>query len=112
MPTAPTRDSSQRLGLWLCVSLVVTLGAAAAADRTSKQLPNMDLPGSDYQIVKGTTLKACDTACIGDDICHAYTFNTKTKWCFLKGDAGTPAAFAGATSGTITPPVPSSQWLA
>ncbi len=91
-----------RLGLWLCVSLVVTFGAASAADRTSKQLPNMDLPGSDYQVDKGTTLKACDAACIGDDLCRAYTYNSKTKWCFLKGDAGTPAAFAGATSGTIT----------
>src|SRR5689334_17611160 len=91
-----------RLGLWLCVSLVAAMGYASAADRWIQQSPNTDLPGFDYQVDKNVTLKACEAACIGDDLCRAYTYNSKTKWCFLKGDAGTPAPFNGATSGTVT----------
>ena len=69
-----------------------------------------DLPGFDYQINKGTTLEKCQAACVGDNLCRAFTFNTKTKWCFLKGDVAQPAAFSGATSGTLTL-VPSSADL-
>src|SRR5262249_2672711 len=91
-----------RVGFWLCVSLFAIIGTASAADRSGKQLPNTDLPGFDYEVDKNVTLKQCDAACLGDDLCLAYTYNSKTKWCFLKGDAGTPAPFNGATSGTIT----------
>ena len=90
-----------RVGFWLFVSLVAVAGAASGADRSIKPLPNTDLPGFDYQVDKNVTLKACDAACAGDDLCRAYTYNSKTKWCFLKGDAGTPAPFAAATSGTV-----------
>ncbi len=84
-----------RLGLWLCVSLVVTFGAAVCGgpqlQATAQHgFARLRLSGRQGNV----TLKACDAACIGDDLCRAYTYNTKTKWCFLKGDAGTPAPFA------------------
>ncbi|MEP7240457.1 MAG: MG2 domain-containing protein [Devosia sp.] len=91
-----------RSALGLLVSLVLVVGAAQAAERSSTPLPDTDLPGFDYSIEKGVTLKACDADCVSDNLCRAYTYNTKTKWCFLKGGVGTPAAFKGATSGTIT----------
>ena len=51
-------------------------------------LPDTDLPGFDYSVVKDTTLDACEAACADDRICRAFTFNEKAKWCFLKSDAG------------------------
>jgi tetratricopeptide (TPR) repeat protein len=89
--------------LWLCVAMLLAVGlsAANAADRTMSLLPGNDLPGGDYSVLKQTTLKACEAACVGDNLCQAFTFNQKANWCFLKSRAGTPAPFAGATSGRI-----------
>ena len=65
-------------------------------------LPETDLPGFDYQTIKNSTAKGCETTCLDDNLCRAFTFNSKAKWCFLKGDIGTAAPFKGATSGTVT----------
>ncbi|MEO8756610.1 MAG: alpha-2-macroglobulin family protein [Devosia sp.] len=93
--------------LGLCVLLAFAATAAIAADRSVTLLKDTDLPGFDYQIDKGTTLDKCQAACVGDNLCRAFTFNTKTKWCFMKGDvATTPAQFKGATSGTIVMSLP------
>src|SRR3569833_3409544 len=90
-------------GWWLCAALVLMLGisAAFAADRKITLLPGTDLPGFDYSVVKGVTIAACEAACQNDNMCHAFTFNEKAKWCFLKSDAGTPAPFATAVSGRV-----------
>src|SRR5262249_19283891 len=93
-----------RLAVWLEVAAFLALAstAAMAADRSVTLLKDQDLPGFDYQVNKGTTLDKCQQACLGDDLCRAFTFNSKTKWCFLKGDVPTtPTEFKGATSGTI-----------
>mgnify|MGYP001041107820 CR=1 FL=1 len=93
-----------RLAVWLEVVVVLAfaVGSPLAADRSVTLLKDKDLPGFDYSISKGTTLDKCQAACVGDDLCRAFTFNSKTKWCFLKGDVpATPADFKGATSGTI-----------
>ncbi|MCS6760530.1 MAG: PAN/Apple domain-containing protein [Candidatus Devosia euplotis] len=68
--------------------LALGLAHAQAADHSITLLPDTDLPGFDYAIVKNTDLDACSAACAGDDICQAFTFNQKSNWCFLKGDAG------------------------
>ena len=101
-----------RLAIWLEVVAIVVLAntAAMAAGPSVTLQKDTDLPGFDYQINKGTTLEKCQAACVGDDLCRAFTFNSKTKWCFLKGDVAQPAAFSGATSGTLTL-VPSSADL-
>ena len=91
--------------------LAVSPAFAADADRSVTVLQNTDLPGFDYQIDKNVTLPNCQQACVGDDLCRAFTYNTKTKWCFLKGDIGKAAPFKGATSGTLTL-VPSAEDLA
>ncbi len=92
-----------RVAVSVLCALVVVLGASAssAADRSVTLLERTDLPGLDYSTLKGTTLDACSAACTEDKVCRAFTFNSKAKWCFLKG--GVPAAepFADATSGTI-----------
>ncbi len=94
---------SSRNILWLLVALFMALGlsAAVAADRKITLMPGNDLPGGDYSVLKGVTLNACETACSGDNVCQAFTFNQKASWCFLKSVAGTPSPFTGATSGRI-----------
>ncbi|HTJ57535.1 MAG TPA: MG2 domain-containing protein [Devosiaceae bacterium] len=91
-----------RFVLALCVALVLGVGASAAAERGITPLPGTDLPGFDYSVLKGTTLQNCEAACQGDNICRAFTFNTKARWCFLKSGVGQPAPFAGASSGKIS----------
>ncbi len=87
--------------LWIGLSVLMGVGLAQAADRSVSLLKDSDLPGFDYQISKNTTLENCQKACVGDDLCRAFTFNTKTKWCFMKAQAAQPADFKGAVSGTV-----------
>lgn len=89
------------LGFCAALFLVAGVSAAMAADRSITQLPNTDLPGGDYSTLKSVTLDACSKACADDNICRAFTYNQKAKWCFLKATAGTGAAFNGATSGKV-----------
>ncbi|HEX4296982.1 MAG TPA: PAN domain-containing protein, partial [Devosia sp.] len=92
-----------RSAAWLLATLVFILSISAvdAAQRSVTLLPNTDMPGGDYNVIKNTTINGCQTACTGDGICGGFTFNTKTKWCFLKGVPGTQSPFTGATSGLI-----------
>src|SRR3982751_3133946 len=89
-------------GLLVMAAFLAVSAHAADKDRSVTLLQNTDLPGFDYQIDKNTTLPNCQQACVGDDLCRAFTFNTKSKWCFLKGDIGKAGPFNGATSGTLT----------
>jgi hypothetical protein len=87
----------------LGLALVFALAAPAmAADQKITLLENTDLPGFDYSIIRDTDLDACRAACADDNICRAFTFNSRSNWCFLKGTAGEPTEFAGATSGRIS----------
>ena len=81
--------------------LALSLAPAQAADARINLLPETDLPGFDYAIVKDTDLDACSAACTDDPICLAFTFNQKSNWCFLKSEAGEPTAFKNAISGTL-----------
>ncbi|KQX39851.1 hypothetical protein ASD04_04150 [Devosia sp. Root436] len=94
---------SKMRALGLAVILALGLPAAAmAADYKITQLPNTDLPGYDYSIIRNTDLDACSAACAGDNICRAFTFNSQSNWCFLKGTVGEPTEFSGATSGRVS----------
>ncbi|MEO6396522.1 MAG: alpha-2-macroglobulin family protein [Devosia sp.] len=84
-------------------ALVLALNFSAfAAERSVTLQPDTDLPGYDYSTIENTDLDSCQAACLADNICRAFTFNEKAKWCFLKGEAATPVAFDDATSGNIT----------
>ncbi|HTO28422.1 MAG TPA: PAN domain-containing protein, partial [Devosia sp.] len=87
----------------LGLALVLVLGAPAmAADQKITLLDNTDLPGFDYSIIRDTDLDTCSAACADDNICRAFTYNSQSNWCFLKGTAGEPTEFAGATSGRVS----------
>ncbi len=72
-----------------------------ATDRRIVAIPDSDFFGGDYDILRETTLDACQAACLDDGRCVAFTFNTQSGWCFLKETAGERRPAAGAVSGRI-----------
>ncbi|MEO6301217.1 MAG: PAN domain-containing protein, partial [Paracoccaceae bacterium] len=62
---------------------------------------NTDMPGGDLSSIFDTTLEACETACLTNKQCDAFTFNTNNGSCFPKKGAGDPVAFDGAYAGVV-----------
>src|SRR5690348_3511426 len=77
------------------------VGQAAAAERRVIATPDSDYSGFDYKTLKSVTLDACKKACVDDQTCRAFTYNTKASWCFLKNDNGPLASAPGATAGRV-----------
>ncbi|MBB4144847.1 alpha-2-macroglobulin family protein [Rhizobium rhizoryzae] len=74
---------------------------APQSNRTIETAEDSDYIGFDLRTVKNVTLQQCQTACIDDKSCRAFTFNVKAKWCFLKSDYNQLNSFAGAVAGKI-----------
>jgi len=72
-----------------------------ASEREILPLTGIDVTGGDFEILKGVTENSCTQACLDNQLCRAYTFNSSAKWCFLKGRVGVQAPFAGAESGIV-----------
>ena len=62
---------------------------------------NTDLPGGDIASIFDTTLEACQRACITNNKCESFTFNTRNGSCFPKSGAGEATFFEGAYSGFV-----------
>ena len=62
---------------------------------------DVDFYGSDLQSILDTTLRACESACLAESRCSAFTFNTRNNSCFLKGEAGESEEYQGAFSGEL-----------
>ncbi|MEM7694125.1 MAG: alpha-2-macroglobulin family protein [Pseudomonadota bacterium] len=73
----------------------------ASAERAMERLPETDIPGFDYRILRNVPLAACEATCIGDSQCAALTYNERAQWCFLKSEAGERTTYRGATSAII-----------
>jgi hypothetical protein len=111
------RRYAQAFRGFLFVSLAIMAGALVfagdlqAAERHIIVTPEADYPGFDLETLKGVDLQGCEIACLGDNACRAFTFNSKAGWCFLKSDFGdlvaTPDAVGGrvVTSAELTPTV-------
>lgn len=70
-------------------------------DRRAVVHRDMDFFGSDLSNIFDTTLRACESACLGTPACQAYTFNTNKNACFLKGAISERTEFVGAFSAEI-----------
>lgn len=90
------------LGLGLAI---VTLTPAAAQQagllRQLITTPDADYTGFDYETIRNTTQEACEQACLGDNRCRAFTFNTQANWCFLKNDFAALSHANNAVAGRI-----------
>ena len=82
---------------------------AAGVQTVGRELSSthgVDYPGGDYTTLKDVELEACESACLSDSRCQAFTYNTKARWCFLKDKAGEPSPFPAAISGRILATAP------
>ena len=100
------RGASRLLGLafGLTLSLSSMSALAQAQDDGPRRVivsRDADYPGFDLQTLKDIDQQACAAACVDDQSCKAFTYNTKAKWCFLKSDFGSLAVAPGANAGRI-----------
>ncbi len=63
---------------------------------------HVDLYGSDLSNLFDVTLDQCETACLADTQCKAFTYNRKASACFPKSAFGEPSDFEGAISARVT----------
>ncbi len=89
--------------VWLFVLPAGGSAAPPTAERRMVVVEGADYFGLDYDVLKEVELAACESACLVDARCKAFTYNTKARWCFLKSEYGDLRPFAGAVSGHIAP---------
>lgn len=63
---------------------------------------NRDVDGFDYQVLRNTRLADCESECISDRRCRAYTFNTWENVCFLKSSAAVTRIEPRGISGVLS----------
>ena len=73
---------------------------------------DVDLPGGDIASLFDTDVAACQKACLTNQTCTAFTFNSRNGSCFLKAGPGAPADYQGAYSGYVQKAVPGAADLA
>ena len=91
------------------VSIVLFLSFMATGIWADSPIPerrlslsrDVDYSGGDLQTIFDTTLNACETACLTDGRCVAFTYNTNLKACFTKSSVGDPVSFEGTYSGVV-----------
>ncbi|MDX0520647.1 hypothetical protein FB008_101702 [Sinorhizobium medicae] len=83
---------------------LISLGApvfAAEPERRVELSGDADYFGFDLRTEQNVSLDQCQSACIADRSCRAFTYNPKVKWCFLKSDFNQLNTFVGAIAGKV-----------
>ncbi len=91
-------------GLSALLVSVLAAGCPAFSAETGRQVEitqDGDYFGFDLRTEQNVSLDQCETACIADQSCRAFTYNPKVKWCFLKSDFNQLNDFPGAIAGKI-----------
>lgn len=73
---------------------------------------NMDFYGGDIGSIFDTTLDACQSACVSDRSCRAFTYNARASACFLKSGFFEMQVFEGALSARVIDVAPDALALA
>ena len=91
------------LSLFLGLILTAILPPAALAQtaRAIETTADSDYFGFDLRAEKDVSLDQCKSACLSDQSCRAFTYNTRARWCFLKSDYNALNPFAGAIAGKV-----------
>ena len=94
-----------RLSTALTIALISFTSVAMAdnpiPEKRLSLVRDVDLPGGDIQSIFDTTLNACERACLTNESCVAFTFNTRSNSCFPKASVGEEAPYEGAFSGYV-----------
>jgi uncharacterized protein YfaS (alpha-2-macroglobulin family) len=88
------------LALFAATALAVAQGSDAP-QRRAVVVENIDFYGGDLEPRFNTTFEACERACIADENCTAFTYNTNSFACFPKAKFEEMRAFEGAVSARI-----------
>jgi uncharacterized protein YfaS (alpha-2-macroglobulin family) len=103
-----TKEFSMRapgLALFIAVACLATAVPAQERsyipERRAVLVQDLDFYGSDLRSIFDTTREACETACLGDTACHAFTFNARASSCFLKSNVSRQDPYQGAISGWV-----------
>jgi hypothetical protein len=86
------------------LALPGSLQAAEGGEGGERRLvlvEGVDYFGQDLSTRQDIDLEACQSACLADQRCRAFTYNRKARWCFLKSDYEDARPFANAISGHI-----------
>ena len=85
----------------LIVFATGVLAESPVPDRRLSLSRDVDFPGGDLQSIFDTNLNACETACLANPRCQAFTFNTRSNSCFPKSAAVEGVPYEGAFSGRV-----------
>ena len=67
-------------------------------ERRLSLIRDTDFPGGDIRTIFDSTLNACETACLSDDSCVAFTYNGRSRACFPKSAITDRQPYQGAMS--------------
>ncbi|MGD9740293.1 MAG: MG2 domain-containing protein [Bauldia sp.] len=97
----------------ICLAATAAIPASAQEDILRRLIvtENADYTGFDYETLRGVDQGACETACLNDNRCRAFTFNTAAGWCFLKNDFGALTLAQGAIAGRVVNQAPLTDTL-
>ncbi|MGB7261454.1 MAG: alpha-2-macroglobulin family protein [Albidovulum sp.] len=70
-------------------------------DRRAVLTEDVDYYGSDLRTIFDTSFEACESACLAEAACNAFTYNTRSAACFPKSAVDREDAYPGAVSGRI-----------
>lgn len=62
---------------------------------------DVDFYGSDLDFIRDVTLKSCESACLAQSACAAFTYNARNAACFLKTDVTRQEPYEGALSARV-----------
>ncbi|MCL6653142.1 hypothetical protein A6R70_12675 [Agrobacterium rubi] len=87
--------------LFVVAALAVQPVLAQETTRKIVTTQNGDYFGFDLRTEQNVSQPQCETICINDKACKAFTYNPKVQWCFLKSDFNQLNAFPGAVAGKV-----------
>ncbi len=90
-------------GMAMLLLSATVLAASPVPERRVLLERNVDFPGNDIRTLATSSLAGCQTACLADNDCAAFTFNTSAQACFLKRVSDTRQPYEGAISGRVLP---------
>ncbi|MEP7455925.1 alpha-2-macroglobulin family protein [Phyllobacterium sp. SB3] len=89
------------LALLLTFFTAILPAGAAEVNRDIVTTKDSDYFGFDLRTEEDVTLDQCETVCLADQACKAFTYNPKVKWCFLKSDFKELKSFPGVFAGKV-----------
>ena len=85
-------------GVGIATSL---MAQEAVPERRIVASRDMDFYGGDLQPLFDTTLEACQSLCLNDPSCGAFTFNSRSNACFPKSGVTERTPYEGAVSAEV-----------